>query len=248
MVRLFLSEHRATRSLLLSRSLANRQAPCQLTPISSRSSLKVLHHVFFAPPPPLSSAVFWHPVHCCMGGSLFLPSDNVASHFLVFVVTMSWSRSMPALLVTCSFVTWSHHEVSRIVRRQRRWKTSSLSAIKAVLFHVSHLLIKLKGTFFDTAVGPRPNCARMCALRRDWLSHKHFFYPRHPILIETRSYRRPSGRVQAVRCGQITYASLRFAFWENVTLSTSTHRHYDESVHRIKQLTRGSNTIPYHRL
>ena len=28
----------------------------------------------------------------------------------------------------------------------------------------------------------------------------------------------------------------RFAFWGNVTLSTSTHRHYDESVHRIKQL------------
>ena len=36
---------------------------------------------------------------------------------------------------------------------------------------------------------------------------------------------------------------LRFAFWGNVTLSTSTHRHYDESVHRIKQLT-----IPYNRL
>ena len=29
----------------------------------------------------------------------------------------------------------------------------------------------------------------------------------------------------------------RFAFWGSVTLSTSTHRHYDESVHRIKQLT-----------
>ena len=26
-----------------------------------------------------------------------------------------------------------------------------------------------------------------------------------------------------------------FAFWGNVTLSTSTHRHCDESVHRIKQ-------------
>ena len=38
----------------------------------------------------------------------------------------------------------------------------------------------------------------------------------------------------------------RFAFWGNATLSTSTHRHYDESVHRIKQHTRGNNTIPYH--
>ena len=27
----------------------------------------------------------------------------------------------------------------------------------------NHLLIKLKCTFFDTAVGPRPNFARMCA-------------------------------------------------------------------------------------
>ena len=37
----------------------------------------------------------------------------------------------------------------------------------------------------------------------------------------------------------------RFAFGGNVTLSTSTHRHYDESVHRIKQLTRGNKTIGF---
>ena len=37
----------------------------------------------------------------------------------------------------------------------------------------------------------------------------------------------------------------RFAFGGNVTLSTSKHRHYDESVHRIKQLTRGNNTIGF---
>ena len=44
------------------------------------------------------------------------------------------------------------------------------------------------------------------------------FDPPHPILIETRSYRRPSGRrlqvagrpSEAGRCGQISYASLRF--------------------------------------
>ena len=34
-----------------------------------------------------------------------------------------------------------------------------------------------------------------------------------------------------------------FAFGGNVTLSTSTHRHYDESLHRIEQLTRGNNKI-----
>ena len=38
----------------------------------------------------------------------------------------------------------------------------------------------------------------------------------------------------------------RFAFWGSATLSTSTHHHYDESVHRIKQHTLGNNTIPYH--
>ena len=37
----------------------------------------------------------------------------------------------------------------------------------------------------------------------------------------------------------------RFAFGDNFTISTSTHRHYDESVHRIKQLTRGNNTIGF---
>ena len=37
----------------------------------------------------------------------------------------------------------------------------------------------------------------------------------------------------------------RFAFRGNVTLSTSMQRHYDESVHRIKQLTRGNNTIGF---
>ena len=42
-------------------------------------------------------------------------------------------------------------------------------------------------------------------------------------------------------------AMRRFAFWGSATLSTSTHRHYDESVYRIKQHTRGNNTIPYHR-
>ena len=73
--------------------------------------------------------------------------------------------------------------------------------------------------------------------------------PPHPIPIETRSYRRPSVQPSDGRQAcQISYAhaslrSLNFAFGGNVTLSTSTHRHYDESVYRIKQLTRGHNTI-----
>ena len=29
----------------------------------------------------LSSAIFWHPVHCCIGGSFSLQSEDVASHF-----------------------------------------------------------------------------------------------------------------------------------------------------------------------
>ena len=47
--------------------------------------------------------------------------------FLLLVVTMSWSRSMPAFLITSSFVAWSRHEMPRIVRRQRRWTTSSVT-------------------------------------------------------------------------------------------------------------------------
>ena len=31
--------------------------------------------------PHLSSAVFWHPVYCCMGVFLSLPSEDVATHF-----------------------------------------------------------------------------------------------------------------------------------------------------------------------
>ena len=71
----------------------------------------------------------------------------------------------------------------------------------------------------------------------------------HPIPIETRSYRRPSavrrssGLSNQVCASVASLRSLNFAFGGNVTLSTSTHRHYDESVYRIKQLTRGNNTI-----
>ena len=36
-----------------------------------------------------------------------------------------------------------------------------------------------------------------------------------------------------------------YLFWGSVTLSTQTHRHYNESVHRKKHYTRGNNTIPY---
>ena len=74
------SEHRSTRSLHLSWTLAILRAPCQLTPISSRSSSKVLRHVFFGIPS----------LFCClqaltrciaMGGSFFMQSDDVASYF-----------------------------------------------------------------------------------------------------------------------------------------------------------------------
>ena len=91
-----------------------------------------------------------------------------------------------------------------------------------------------------------------CADRDENGSHLKKIDRPNPILIETRSYRRPSGRrLQAVRPkpaavdNQLCVASLRL-FWRSVTLSTSTYRHYDERVHRIKQLTRGNNTIPYH--
>ena len=63
-----------------------------------------------------------------------------------------------------------------------------------MVFHICidnvYLLIHLREAFFDTNVGSRPNLARMCGWSRDWLSPKQFDPP-HPILIDTRSYRRP---------------------------------------------------------
>ena len=70
----------------------------------------------------------------------------------------------------------------------------------------TYLLINLKDTFFDTAVGPRQIFLHACADRDENGSHIKQIDPPNPILIETRSYRRPSGRrLQAVRrCGQIS--------------------------------------------
>ena len=62
--------------------------------------------------------------YLCAGLSLCSPMMWPAI-FILLVVTMSWSRYMPALLVTSSCVAWSRHEMPSIVRRQRRWKTGS---------------------------------------------------------------------------------------------------------------------------
>ena len=57
----------------------------------------------------------------------------------------------------------------------------------------------VKRHFFRHGRRTAPTFARMCGLRRDWLSPKKIDPP-HPILIETHSYRRPScRRLQAVR-------------------------------------------------
>ena len=40
-----------------------------------------------------------------------------------------------------------------------------------------YLLINLSEPFFDTNVGPRPNLARMCRWRRDWISPKKLTNP-----------------------------------------------------------------------
>ena len=101
----------------------------------------------------------------------------------------------------------------------------------------ANLLIKLKGTFFDTA-----EILHACADRDEMGSQLKIETPSRNQF----SYRRPSGRLQAIRPAAgckppaVDKAAMRrLAFWGNVTLSTSTHRHYDESVHRIKQLSRG---------
>ena len=131
--------------------------------------------------------------------------------------------------------------------------TWSLYALSEIKMHCCYTIINLKDTFFDTAVGSRPNCARMCGRIETRLGISYINSdPTHPIRIETHSYPRPLYRPPLYRLqaavDKSDNASLSFAFWGSSTLSTSMHRHYDESVglHRIKQLTRGNNTIPYH--
>ena len=59
-----------------------------------------------------------------------------------------------------------------------------------VIIMILNLLIHLKDTFFDTAVGSRPNL-HAYADGDETGSHLKKNDPPHPILIETRSYRRP---------------------------------------------------------
>ena len=103
--------------------------------------------------------------------------------------------------------------------------------------HCCHPIINLKD-LFSYRPSDRAQILHACADRDENGSHLKKLHPPQsntkPIRIEGRS-----------SDGQISYAhaSLRIAFGGNVTVSTSTLRHYDESVYRIKQLTRGNHTI-----
>ena len=109
------------------------------TPISSRSSLKVLRHVFFGLPLFLLPSTGTQYIAVWAGLSLCSLRTWPAT-FLLLVVTMSWSRSMPALLITSSFVTWSRHEMPRGLHAgsgderhlicERTWPFSSTSHTK----------------------------------------------------------------------------------------------------------------------
>ena len=111
-------------------------------------------------------------------------------------------------------------------------------------------------------ISNRPSdCAKIlhaCADRDEISSHLKKIAPTPPqsttkhILIEGRqpsvaksAVRRPSseGMYKSAMRMRLFPSFTNFAFGGNVTLSTSTHRHYDESLHRIEQLTRGNNTI-----
>ena len=70
--------------------------------------------------------------------SLFLLAPNTLQY-----MTGSFSLWYKEVAITSSFVAWSRHEMPRILRSQRRWKTSSLWVIIVVLFHVSHAKIAL---------------------------------------------------------------------------------------------------------
>ena len=98
-----------------SRSMGIRRAPCQLTPISSRSSYKVLRHISLF----LRSSSGTQCIAVCAGLSCGSRRTWPAI-FIFLVLTMSWSRSVPVLLITSSFVTWSLHEMPSIAPRRRR--------------------------------------------------------------------------------------------------------------------------------
>ena len=110
------------------------QAPLQLTLISSKLSRNVMCHVFLGLPLfLLLSSGTQYIAELSIGWWRMWPAKC-----LLLTATSSCSCSMPALLVTSSLVTWSCHEITRIVHKQWRRKTSSLWAMFVVLFHVSH--------------------------------------------------------------------------------------------------------------
>ena len=69
---------------------------------------------FLLLPPPLTSASSGTQ-YIAVWASLSLCSRRMWPAIFLLLVTMSWSRSMPALLITSSFVAWSRHEMPRIV-------------------------------------------------------------------------------------------------------------------------------------
>ena len=111
---------------------------CQRTPISSMSSLKVLRNVFFGLPLfllPSSGTQYisvWAGISLCSGRTW-------PASFLLLVVTMSWNRSMPALLITSSCIACSRHEMpiigvdsgdGRLLACVRSWPFSSTSHMR----------------------------------------------------------------------------------------------------------------------
>ena len=53
--------------------------------------------------------------------------------------TVSCSATCPVRAITSSFVTWSRHEMPKILLRHRRWKTSIILLILLILLVVFHV-------------------------------------------------------------------------------------------------------------
>ncbi|CAJ1068548.1 platelet-derived growth factor D isoform X3 [Xyrichtys novacula] len=111
-------------------------APCQLTPISLRSSLAVCLCVFFGlllllfPPSGIQSIATL--VDLSLGSRRTCP-------VILFLLseTMSDKGATLALLITSSLVMWSLHDILRMDLRHRRCKTSNLLVMLAVFVHDS---------------------------------------------------------------------------------------------------------------
>ena len=87
-----------------------------------------------------------------MSEYLFIVKYSIDSHDMF----ASMRACVRACVSACTTLNMILIKIDRMLRQIRSWLTVE------ELRKTVHLLINLKDTFFDMAVGPLPNLARMC--------------------------------------------------------------------------------------